>query len=169
MLSAGSGAASAFGSSAVESSEGAVLAFAGVVLYTGGMVVHHHQPTSARFWPWTLLPLSAQVIGAWLIALALAAALAIHQMDLSELLVPSITYTAFGAFQVVAVIWHWPQLERHDLWLWGYLAVLVAIVLTGGYGWRAASRRPRVGDERDRSALAVPAVRTGSRRRDAGS
>jgi hypothetical protein len=153
----------------VLAAEGAVLALAGVVLYTGGMAQHHHEPSSARFWPWALLPLSAQVVGAWLIALALATALAIHLRDLGELLVASVTYTAFGAFQLVAVIWHWPQLGRHDGWLWGYLAMLVAAVLTGGYGWWAAVRRLPVGDDPARSAAAEPGARTGSRRQGTGS
>jgi hypothetical protein len=120
--------------------EGMALFGAGVALFTGGAVVHHHEPRSAaNFWPWELTPLSAQVIGAWLVALGLAAGLAIGQRDLSRLLVSGMTYTAFGVFQVVAVIWYWPQVSRHhDSWLWVYLLMLGAIVLTGAYGWWAA-------------------------------
>jgi len=126
---------------AVLAAEGAALLTAGLVLFAGGMTVHHHEPTSvANFWPWALTPLSSQVIGAWLVALGLAAALAIRQRDLSRSLVSGMTYAAFGAFQVVAVIWYWPQIRRHDAWLWIYLAMLAAIVLTGGYGWWAARR-----------------------------
>jgi hypothetical protein len=118
--------------------EGTVLFAAGTLLFAGGMTVHHHEPeTAASFWPWAVTPLSAQVIGAWLIALGVAAAMAIHQRDLSRLLVSTVTYTAFGVCQLVAVLWYWPQLSRHDPWLWTYLAVLVAIVATGGYGWWA--------------------------------
>jgi hypothetical protein len=130
---------------AVLVAEGVVLAAAGAALYVGGMSVHHHMPTSAGFWPWMLMPLSAQVIGAWLLALGLAAALAVRQRDLSGLLVAGVTYTAFGAFQLVGVLWRWPQVERHDPWLVAYLAVLVAIVVTGGYGWWAARQPPEVG------------------------
>ena len=112
--------------------EGTVLFAAGAALFAGGMTVHHHEPeTAAAFWPWAVTPLSAQVIGAWLVALGVAAALAVRQRDLSALLVSATTYTAFGVCQIVAVLWHWPQLTRHDPWLWAYLTVLVAIVLTG--------------------------------------
>jgi hypothetical protein len=155
----------------VLAAEGAVLAFAGVVLYVSGMAVHHHEPTNARFWPWALMPLSAQVIGSWLIALALGTALVVRQRDLSQMLVSGMTYTAFGIFQIVAVVWYWPQLERHGVQLWGYLAVLVAIVGTGGYGWRAAGRPPPVGDDpAGRSGLteAERAVGTVARRPDGG-
>jgi hypothetical protein len=124
--------------------EGAVLGTAGLVLFASGATVHHHEPRiAAGFWPWELMPLSAQVIGAWFIALALAAALAIHQHDLHRLLVSCVTYTAFGVFQFVAVIWYAPHLRRDDVWLWGYLALLAAIVLTGAYGWWAAGESPR--------------------------
>jgi len=119
--------------------EGTVLLAAGASLFAGGLTVHHHEPKTAEtFWPWAVTPLSAQVIGAWLMALGVAAALAVRQRDLSRLLVSATTYTAFGVCQIVAVLWHWPQVTRHDLWLWAYLTVLVAIVLTGGYGWWVA-------------------------------
>jgi hypothetical protein len=135
--------------------EGAVLGAAGVVLYASGSVVHHHEPrVAAGFWPWELMPLSAQVIGAWLIALALAAALAIRQGDLSRLLVSAVTYTAFGVLQFVAVIWYWPQLRRDDVWLWGYLMLLAAIVMTGAYGWWAARRAPAGDGGADQAAEA---------------
>jgi hypothetical protein len=121
--------------------EGVALGAAGVVLFAGGLTVHHHHASAAAFWPWPLMPLGAMVIGAWLIALGVAAGLVIAQRDLSRLLVSAVTYTVFGVLQVVALIWYWPQLNRHDLSLWVYLTVLAAVVLTGGYGWWAA-RRP---------------------------
>jgi hypothetical protein len=95
---------------------------------------------------------SSQVIGAWLIALGLAAALAISQGDLSRLLVSAVTYCAFGVFQFVAVFWYWPQLRRDDVWLWGYLLLLAAIVLTGAYGWWAARDAARHESGSDRAA-----------------
>jgi hypothetical protein len=128
---------------ALLAAEGAVLFAAGAVLFAGGLTVHHHVPESAMgFWPWALMPLGAQVIGAWLIAFGVAAAMAIHQGDLSRLLVSAVAYTAFGGFELVAVIWHWPQVSRHGPWRWTYLLVIAAIVLTGAYGWWAARQGP---------------------------
>jgi hypothetical protein len=124
--------------------QGLVLFTAGVLLFASGLTVHHDEPrAAAAFWPWELMPLSAQVIGAWLMALGVAAALAISQRDLSRLLVSAMTYTAFGICQFVAVFWHWSQFSRRDQWLWVYLLVLVVIVLTGAYGWWAARRAAR--------------------------
>ena len=127
------------GVTAVLAAEGVVLFAGGMLLFAGGMTVHHDEPRSAAaFWPWALTPLSAQIIGAWLIALSVAAALAIHQGDLGRLQVSAMTYTAFGVFEIVALIWHWPQVSRQDAWFWVYLTMLAAIVATGAYGWWAA-------------------------------
>jgi hypothetical protein len=135
--------------------EGLVLCLAGVLLFLGGFSVHHHDATAVTtFWPWSLTPLSAMVIGAWLIAFALAAGMAVRQRDLAQLLVPSVTYTAFGVFELAAVIWHWPQVSSKDPWTWVYVAVLVAITVTGAYGWRTALRRST-----DPQPSAVPAGR----------
>lgn len=119
---------------------------AGAVLFASGLTIHHHEPrTAALFWQWALMPLSAQVIGAWLIALGVAAALVLRTREPGRLLVSGMTYTAFGVFQLVAVAWYWPHINRQDLWLWAYLVLLVAVVLTGAYGWWAARERPRTG------------------------
>jgi hypothetical protein len=121
--------------------EGAILFAAGVLLFGGGTTVHHDEPRSAaQFWPWELTPLSAQVIGSWLIAFAVAAALAIRQGDVGRSLVAATTYTAFGLFEFVAVVWYWPQIDRLDRWLWAWLTVLVAIVATGAHGWWLARK-----------------------------
>jgi hypothetical protein len=84
--------------------------------------------------------------------------MAIREFDLSRLFVPGVTYAAFGLFELVAVIWHWPQVNPADPWLWAYLTVLVVVLLTGGYGWRTARRRPldrhgRAPESEDRMSL----------------
>jgi hypothetical protein len=129
--------------------EGVVLSCVGAVLFLGGMTVHHHESPLTAFWPWSLTPLSAMVIGAWLLAFGLAAEMAIQEFDLGRLFVSGVTYTAFGLFELVALIWHWPQVDPRDPYLWAYLALLVAIVVTGGYGWRAARHRPADRTRRD--------------------
>ena len=125
--------------------EGAVMAAAGSVLFVGGLRVHHHEAAVTMFWPWPITPLSGMVIGAWLIAFAVAAVLVIREGDLATLFVSGVTYTVFGVVELVALIWHWPQVYAGSPWLWAYAALLVAIVGTGGYGWWAA-RRPLPGD-----------------------
>jgi hypothetical protein len=111
--------------------QGAVLAAAGAVLFLGGMSVHHGM-VSTGFWPWALTPLSAQVLGSWLVAFGFGAGLVLAERDLARLRVPAIAYTAFGAFQLVVLLVHGGQMDAAR---WPYGLVLAAVVLTGGYGW----------------------------------
>jgi hypothetical protein len=120
--------------------QGAVLTAAGAVLFLGGLTVHHVAEPITGFWPWDMMPLSAQVTGSWLVAFGVAAALAIRERDLARLRVPAVAYTAFGLLQLGVLIGYREEVHGGDPWLWAYVALLVTAVLTGGYGWRAACR-----------------------------
>src|SRR3954454_10148291 len=76
--------------------QGGVLFVAGVVLFAGGLTVHHHAEPMTHFWPWDMMPLSTEVTGAWLISFGVAAALVIRERDLRRLVAPAAAYTAFG-------------------------------------------------------------------------
>ncbi|MGY1590762.1 hypothetical protein ACI79D_02175 [Geodermatophilus sp. SYSU D00708] len=128
--------------------QGAVLAAAGAVLFLGGLTVHHHSEPVTRFWPWDVMPLSSQVIGAWLVALGVGAVLVIRERDLSRLLVPAVTYTLFGALQLVVLARYRADLDPADPWLWGYVVVCAVVTATGGYGTWAARRGPRTAPAR---------------------
>jgi hypothetical protein len=122
--------------------QGTAMFLAGGALFLVGAGEHHHLPPGAlSFWPWPLTPLSAQVIGAWLLALAGAAALVIRERDLSRLLVPAATYTAFGLFELLVLVRYWTQMSPGYPWPWAYVALLGSIALTGAYGCRAARGR----------------------------
>jgi hypothetical protein len=125
--------------------EGAVMFAAGTVLFVGGVNAHHHEAAMTMFWPWPITPLSGMVIGAWLMAFAAAAALVIRERDLATLFVSAVTFTVFGVLELVALIWHWPQVYAASPWLWAYAVLLVAVVGTGGYGWWAIRRPLTVG------------------------
>jgi hypothetical protein len=120
--------------------QGGTLFLVGAVLFHGGATVHHFPEGAMDFWPWRLTPLSAQVIGAWLLALAVAAMLAIWERDLSRLLVPAVTYAAFGVFQLLVALRYWTQVRPDYQWGWAYVGVLVSIAVTGAYGCWAATR-----------------------------
>jgi hypothetical protein len=111
--------------------QGVVLLAAGVVLFLGGLTVHHGMRTLG-VWPWPVTPLSSQVLGAWLIAFGVGAGLVLAEGDLARLRVPAIAYTAFGAFQLVVLAVNGAHMNAAR---WGYGAVLVVVVVTGGYGW----------------------------------
>jgi hypothetical protein len=125
----------------VLAAQGSLLFVVGAVMFLGGAKVHHLPEGAMSFWPWRLTPLSAQMLGAWLVALAVAAALTIWERDLSRLLVPAATYTAFGLFQLLVALRYADQFRPDYPWTWAYLGVLVTITLTGAYGCWAATRR----------------------------
>ncbi len=128
---------------AVLAVQGLTLFGVGVVMFLGAAQVHHLPEGAMSFWPWKLMPLGAQVIGAWLLALGVAAALTIWERDLDRLLVPAVTYTAFGVFQLLVALRYWTQIRPDYQWGWAYVGVLVSIALTGAYGCWAATHRSR--------------------------
>jgi hypothetical protein len=116
----------------------AALAVESVVLFAVGAVISVTPSTATTLWPWTLTPLTARVVGAWLVAFGVATALAALAGDLERLRTATIAYTLFGALQLVVVLLH----REHVAWdrpvAWLYVAVALAVVLTGAAGWRQA-------------------------------
>jgi hypothetical protein len=127
----------------VLAAQGLMLFGVGAALFLGAAGVHHLPEGAMSFWPWRLMPLGAQVIGAWLLALAVATALVIRERDLNRMLVPAVTYTAFGVFQLVVALRYWTDVRPDYSWGWAYVGVLVGIAATGAYGCWAATRRTR--------------------------
>jgi hypothetical protein len=120
--------------------ESAVLLVAGVVLFA--------VPTTTLLWPWALTPFTGRVVAAWLLAFGLATGLAVVAGDLARLRTAAIAYTVFGVLVLVALLRYvgTPAWDRPAAWV--FVAVAVAVVLTGAAGWRAAPRPSRRGDQR---------------------
>jgi hypothetical protein len=116
----------------------AALAAESVVLLAVGAAISVTPSTATTLWPWTLTPLTARVVGAWLVAFGVATALAALAGDLERLRTATIAYTLFGALQLLVVLLH----REHVAWdrpvAWVYVAVAVAVVVTGAEGWRRA-------------------------------
>jgi hypothetical protein len=120
--------------------QGLLLGLAAVGLFLAPSV-------TARWWPWTLTPLTARMIAAWLAALAVAALLCLRERDVARVRIPAVAYVVFGVLQVIAL------LLRGDVVLWGsaaaavYVAALVVALGTGVAGLLLASHhRPRSGE-----------------------
>src|SRR5262245_36024805 len=64
-----------------------------------GLVLLVAPSTGARVWPWTLTPLTARAIGAWLVGLAVAAAHALVERDLRRLRPAAWGYIAIAVLQ----------------------------------------------------------------------
>ncbi|MGY1716009.1 hypothetical protein ACI78R_16215 [Geodermatophilus sp. SYSU D01106] len=125
---------------AVLAAQGLVLGAVGAVLFASGLSAHHGTHVTGSAWPWALTPLSAQVVGAWLVALGVGAALVVRETDVCRLHVPAVTYTAFGVFQWAVLLRFRDELVAGPA-LWAYAAVLTAVVATGGYGWWLVRRQ----------------------------
>lgn len=125
--------------------QGVVLLVLGLGLFTGGWTTHHGMDVGRGFWPWTMAPLGGQVVGAWLISLAIGAALVLVEGDLERLRVPAVAYTAFGLFQAAALLLTRPDLDGPTTAAWLYGALLAVVALTGGYGWWAIAHAGRRG------------------------
>jgi hypothetical protein len=109
--------------------ESAVLVVVGVLLYA--------VPTSAdTVWPWQLTPFTGRIIAAWLLAFGVATALASVAGDLERLRTAAIAYTAFGALVAIAVLRFPGTVEWGHPAAWLFVAVTVAVIATGGIGWR---------------------------------
>jgi hypothetical protein len=109
----------------------------GVVLTTVGVALVVAPTRAADLWPWTLTPLAGRATGAWCVALGVAAGLAAREKDLSRLRAAAATYVCLGLLQAGALVRFSGDVEWDHPAAWGYVAVLVLITITGGYGWLA--------------------------------
>ena len=101
-------------------------------------------PTSAdALWPWTLTPLTAEAIGAFLAGFGIAAAGALWEDDLDRLEGAALAYTALGVLELAALAIHSDDVTASGLGTALYAALWVSVVAAGAYGLiarRAASR-----------------------------
>jgi hypothetical protein len=120
----------------------ASLAVQGLVMGVAGVALYLATDDVLSRWPWHLTPLVARVMGAWLLAFAVAALAAVRS-DIHHLGPSAIAYSVFGVLELLALALH-----REDagggLALVVYAGFLVWVSLTGAVGaWLArASGRP---------------------------
>jgi hypothetical protein len=87
-----------------------------------------------------MLPFTARVVAAWLVAFGLATALAAVAGDLRRLRTAAIAYTVFGALVLVALARFPDTLDWGRPLAWIFVAFAAGVVLTGAAGWRTAPR-----------------------------
>jgi hypothetical protein len=124
--------------------QGAAMFAAGAVLFSRALTVHHGAVTTGGIWPWTLSPLGAEAVGAWLMAFGVGAALVIRERDLHRLVGPAVAYSVFGALQLAVLVGYHGEVIGGAATVWLWAALYGTAVLTGGYGWRAVARQPAI-------------------------
>jgi hypothetical protein len=122
----------------------ALLGVQAIVLAGFGVALLTAPGQTAPLWPWKLTSIAAQATGAWLIALAVAAAHALIERDARRLLPASAGYLLLGILEFIALA-RYPHQFR-----WGsapgviYLVFLATILLSGAAGL-AGGVRPSSG------------------------
>jgi hypothetical protein len=121
----------------------AAFALQGLVMLVVGVTLFVLPSTASTLWPWTLTPLTARVVAAWLVAFGVAAVLALVERDLDRLAAGAVAYTVFGVLELLALL-RFPDEPRWDSVAGiAYLVVLVSVVPVGAAGWLAAVRARR--------------------------
>lgn len=121
-----------------------ILRLHAVVMLPLGAALFLAPQAAAPLWPWMLTPLTARAVGAWLLALGVAAAHSSRENDWQRVHIATISYTVLGFFQLLALA-RYPQVVDWTMpAAWIYVIFLVSILLVGLYGWRQSARSSRV-------------------------
>jgi hypothetical protein len=115
----------------------------GVVMFFVGALLLIAPGTANDVWPWTLSPLTSRAIGSFLFGVGLASLIAARDDDPLSFRGAALAYTALGLLQILALNLHIPDLGDRPLATTLYAAFWVAVVVTGGYGLRAARASSR--------------------------
>jgi hypothetical protein len=127
-----------------------LLAAQGAIMLSVGAALFLDPRLSAALWPWTLTPLTARMVAAWLVAFGFAAAMVLVERDLQRLRIDTVGYTVFGVLHLLALVIY----GRADV-RWGttaatvYLIVLCSVPLVGIAGWWLTARGGRLTDPVD--------------------
>ncbi|GAA1766995.1 hypothetical protein [Kocuria aegyptia] len=110
-----------------------LLAGVAAVLLLAGAALLLLPAQAATLWPWTLTALTARAVGAWLVGLGWAAAYALSRGDARTVRPLGLSALAFALLQVVALLRHGDVLEWAGAPAAGFVIVLLAIGVAGGW------------------------------------
>jgi hypothetical protein len=131
---------------------GVILTVQGAIMLVAGLALFAVPSTARTLWPWTLTPLTARVVAAWLVAFGVAAVLALAERDLERLEISAIAFVLFGLLELIALLRFSSTVRWGSAAATAYLVVLVTVPPTGAAGWWIAVR-----GRRRRAAGAPPA------------
>ncbi len=92
----------------------------------------------APYWPWTLTALTGRAIGAWLLAIGVAAAQSVWENDLERVRIATISYAVFGLLELIALARFASDVNWASVSAWLYLFLLLGLCVIGFASWRAA-------------------------------
>jgi len=106
---------------------GAGLLFVGVALFAG-------PNWTARWWPWSLTPLTARAMSAWVLTIAVMFAQAVWENDWSRIRRGVRTVALLAALQLLAVARYRAAVDWSPRG-WIYVAVLLGAAAISAFGW----------------------------------
>ena len=109
----------------------AVLAAQATILLGFGVALFAVPGHAAPLWPWKLTPMLAQVTGAWLISLGVAAGHALLERDARRLRPAAVGYVALAVLQSIALARYPYQFRWMSVSGAIYLAFLATMLVTG--------------------------------------
>jgi len=120
----------------------AVLGGQAVVLLSFGVALIAVPGQAARLWPWTLTPLLAQAVGAWLVSLGVAAGQALLERDARRLRPAAVGYVLLAVLLAIALARYPHLFAWHSAAGIVYLIFLASMLLTGAVGLARGLPRP---------------------------
>jgi hypothetical protein len=114
-----------------------------VVITAIGLSLYLLPQQVAGAWPWTLTPLTARAMAAWLIPLGVIAGQVAWENDFGRVRAVMVGAVVFAVLHLLAVGRYAATVEWSSLAAWLYLLVLVATLLVGVYGWFAGRQVSR--------------------------
>ena len=126
----------------------AVLSLQGALLLAVGAALLIAPVDASDLWPWTLTPLTARAIGAFLVGFGVAAAYSVRLDDLAALRGCAYSYTVLGALEILAPAIHGGDLTGTAAHCSAYFAFWASVLAVGLYGVVApeASSNARTAD-----------------------
>lgn len=106
----------------------------GAVMLGVGAALFVRPALAAALWPWTLTPLTARMVAAWLLGFGLAVGLAGLEANLARLDVAAAAYGLLAVLELVVVGRYADTVRWGSVAVWVYLAVAVSILLSSAYG-----------------------------------
>jgi hypothetical protein len=133
-----------------------MLAGQAIVLLGLGTAMFAAPAQAAPLWPWKLTPMMAQAIGAWLIALGVAAGQALAERDAHRLRPAAVGYILLAALLFIALARYPHAFAWQSASGIVYLIFLTTMLLTGtvglarGFARRSPPIRPQAGSRKNR-------------------
>jgi hypothetical protein len=111
-----------------------VLVLEGLVLAGVGVTLYVFPDSADSLWPWTLTPLTARAVGAFLVGFGAAALVAVWENDLRRLAGSAYAYAVLGLLELVAVLRYPHELDGSGARGILYVAFTACVLLTGAAG-----------------------------------